>query len=115
MNKLIIAFILATSAFQAQAGNSAVCDMRRTQYEYDQCIELGTRGSILRVKGNSERMLQAANVPQAVKDDVLKSHKAWAKQVEAKCGDSNKCRWDMAGYRNDELEPIMRKYGVQPL
>lgn len=115
MKKTIIAIVIAIASFQAHAGASDYCNMKRTQYEHDQCVEMGVRGSMLRLKGNSERMLQNANVSQADKINISETHKEWKKAVQKKCGDSAACFWDMASQRNAQIEQMMTRYGIPAL
>lgn len=121
MRKFLAAFtILALSTFASQAQAQFVptdmCNMKRTQGERDQCIEYGARGSMLRVKGNSERLLQSSRVPQSEKEDIAKSHKKWVAKVKSKCDEfDNACFWNLASKRNEELEQIMAKYGIAPM
>ncbi|MCW3481635.1 hypothetical protein OL229_19025 [Neisseriaceae bacterium JH1-16] len=114
MRKHIITLTFAVISTQALAGASDICNMKPSQYERDQCIEYGARGSMLRVKGNSDRLMQSTRVPQSEKESIAKSHKQWASKVESKCS-TNECYWDMASKRNNELEQIMAKYGIAPL
>lgn len=119
MRKLLAAIaILAISTFatqaQAQFRASDVCKMKRSQYEQDQCLEYGLRGSMLRVKGNTQRLLDSSRVPESEKENILKSHKKWAGQFESKCSD-NECHYDMSSARNNEIEKIMAKYNIAPM
>jgi len=119
MRKLLPAVaILALSTFasqaQAQFRPTDICNMKPSQYERDQCIEYGARGSMLRVKGNSDRLLSSPRVPQSEKESIAKSHKQWAAKVQIRCSD-NECYWNMASKRNNELEQIMAKYGIAPM
>lgn len=112
--------ILALSTFasqaQAQFRPTDICNMKPSQYERDQCIEYGARGSMLRVKGNSDRLLSSPRVPQSEKESIAKSHKQWVAKVKRKCDESdNACFWNMASMRNNELEQIMAKYGIAPM
>lgn len=88
--------------------------MKPNQYERDQCIEYGARGGMLRVKGNTQRLPDSPNVPDADKRSILKSFNKWAKMVDSHCS-GNICYWNMETVRNNELEKIMAKYGVAPL
>lgn len=119
MRKLLAAaaiLILSTFAIQAQAQFRAsdICNMKRSPYEREQCIEYGARGSMLRVKGNTQRVLDSSRVPESEKQSVLKSHKKWTSQLESKCSDSE-CYWNMASDRNNEIERLMAKYGLNPI
>ncbi|NKA93515.1 hypothetical protein GO283_01969 [Ralstonia solanacearum] len=119
MRKFLAAAVvltLSTFAVQAQAQFRAsdVCNMKRSQYEREQCIEYGVRGSMLRVKGNTQRLLDSSRVPESEKQSILKSHKKWASQLESKCSD-NECYWSMASERNNEIERLMAKYGLNPI
>lgn len=114
MKKLIATLILTAIATQASAGVADICNMKSSQYERDQCIEYGARGGMLRVKGNTDRLLQSNRVPDSEKQDIVKSHKKWASKVESKCSD-NECYWDMSRGRNNELERIMSQYGITPM
>ncbi|WP_247539132.1 hypothetical protein [Ralstonia pseudosolanacearum] len=115
---LFAAALLTLSTFaieaQAQFRASDYCNMKRSPYEREQCIEYGARGSMLRVKGNTQRLLDSSKVPQPEKQSVLKSHKKWASQLESKCSD-NACYWNMASDRNNEIERLMAKYGLNPI
>lgn len=105
---------LSTVSIQAQSGVSDICKMKRSQYEYDQCIEFGARGSMLRVKGNIQRLLDSPRVPDSEKQSLLKSYKNWTSKVESKCS-NNECYWEMGSRRNSELEQIMAKYRIDPM
>ncbi|MGA4222303.1 hypothetical protein ACI2TZ_10300 [Ralstonia nicotianae] len=115
---LTAAAILTLSTFtiqaQAQFRASDICNMKRSPYEREQCIEYGARGSMLRVKGNTQRLLDSSRVPESEKQSISKSHKKWASQLESKCSDSE-CYWDMASARNNEIERLMAKYGLNPI
>ncbi|MFV8598090.1 hypothetical protein [Ralstonia pseudosolanacearum] len=115
---LAAAAILSLSTFaikaHAQFRASDICNMKRSSYEREQCIEYGARGSILRVKGNTQRVLDSSRVPESEKQNILKSHKKWASQLESKCSD-NECYWNMASARNNEIERLMAKYGLNPI
>lgn len=114
MRKFIISLALSVISVQSFAGVSDICNMKPSQYERDQCIEYGARGSMLRVKGNTDRLLQSSRVPEAEKQNIVKSHKKWASKIESKCS-TNECYWDMGSKRNSELEQIMAQYGIVPL
>lgn len=107
---------LSTLAFQAQAQfrASEICKMKRSQYERDQCLEYGLRGGMLRVKGNTQRLLDSSRVPESEKENILKSHKKWTSKFDSKCSD-NECYYDMASNRNNEIEKIMAKYNIAPM
>ncbi|QOK90506.1 hypothetical protein HF908_02745 [Ralstonia pseudosolanacearum] len=108
--------VLSTFATQAQAQVRAsdICKMKRSQYERDQCLEYGLRGSMLRVKGNTQRLLDSNRVPESEKESILKSHKKWTSKFESKCSD-NECYYDMSSHRNKEIEKIMAKYTIAPM
>ncbi|WP_454742282.1 hypothetical protein [Cupriavidus necator] len=118
MRKFLAALaLLALSTFaiqaQAQFRASDICKMKRSQYERDQCLEYGLRGSMLRVKGNTQQLLDSSRVSES-KKSILKIHKKWASKFESKCSD-NECYYDMASDRNNELERIMAKYNIAPM
>ncbi len=119
MRKFFAAVVICSistfaTGVQAQFRASDVCKMKPSQYERDQCIEYGLRGSMLRVKGNTQRLLDSSRVPESEKENILRSHKKWAKQFESKCSD-NECHYDMSSARNNEIEKIMAKYNVAPM
>ena len=107
---------LSTLAIQAHAQPRAsdFCNMKRSQSERDQCLEYGLRGSMLRVKGNTQRLLDSSHVPDSEKENVLKSHKKWTSELESRCSD-NECYYNMSSERNNELERIMAKYNIAPM
>jgi len=110
----IAVLTLLTLAAHAQTRPSDICKMKRSQYERDQCLEYGARGGMLRVKGNTDRLLSSPRVPDSEKQDIVKSHKRWASKVESKCSD-NECYYDMARDRNNEIESIMARYNIAPM
>ncbi|KGC65013.1 hypothetical protein DP57_686 [Burkholderia pseudomallei] len=119
MRKFLAAVaILMLSAFttqvQAQFRASDICNMKRSQYERDQCLEYGLRGSMLRVKGNTQRLLDSGRVPDSEKESILRSHKKWARKLDSMCSD-NECYYNMASDRNNEIEKIMAKYNIAPM
>jgi|GEM_PF-1918447 len=107
---------LSTFAFQAHAQFRAsdICNMKRSQSERDQCLEYGLRGSMLRVKGNTQRLLDSRHVPEPEKENSLKSHKKWTSKLESHCSD-NACYYNMSSDRNNELERIMVRYNIAPM
>lgn len=104
---------LATLA-HAQFRASDVCKMKRSQSERDQCLEYGLRGSLMRLKGNTQRLLDSSRVPDSEKQSIRKSHSKWASQFESKCSD-NECHYDMSSARNNEIEKVMAKYNIAPM
>ncbi|KVT96581.1 hypothetical protein WK60_08580 [Burkholderia ubonensis] len=119
MRKFLVA--IATVAFtafaiqaQAQFRASDICNMKRSQYERNQCLEYGLRGSMLRVKGNTERLLASSRVPDSEKENILKAHKKWAAEVKSECSETE-CFWNMSSKRNNEIEKIMAKYNIAPM
>lgn len=119
MRKILAAIAILTIATfttlaHAQFRASDVCKMKRSQSERDQCLEYGLRGSLMRVKGNTQRLLDSSRVPDSEKESIRKSHAKWANQFENKCSD-NECHYDMSSARNNEIEKVMAKYNIAPM
>lgn len=110
----VLTLSMLTTLAHAQVRASDICNMKRSQYERNQCLEYGLRGSMLRVKSNTQRLLDSNRVPDSEKDSLLKSHQKWASKLERKCSD-NECYYDMTSERNNEIERIMAKYGIAPV
>ncbi|KIP15528.1 hypothetical protein KY49_4592 [Burkholderia sp. MSHR3999] len=109
-----VAFTMFATQAQAQFRASDICNMKRSQYERNQCLEYGLRGSMLRVKGNTERLLASSRVPDSEKENILKAHKKWAAEVKSECSETE-CFWNMSSDRNSEIEKIMAKYNIAPM
>lgn len=107
---------VSTLAIQAHAQSRAsdFCNMKRSQSERDLCLEYGLRGSMLRVKGNTQRLVDSSRVPYSEKENILKSHKKWTSELESRCSD-NECYYNMSSDRNNALERIMARYGIAPM
>ncbi|MGT2430361.1 hypothetical protein ACU4HD_19600 [Cupriavidus basilensis] len=113
MRKLTITLALLTIATVSHAGVD-ICSMKRSQNERAQCYEYAVSGGLLRMKKNYERIMAAPNVPKAEKEKIPKNHKKWADYVEKQCSD-NACYYNYISDRNQYVEQIMVKYGINPI
>lgn len=113
MKNIFIAIILSVAATAATA--HPLCDMKRTQREQVECMNMLQRGGLVRMQKNYERIFASKKVPQNEKDYINPNHQQWASDTEQNCGGDADCRYNAISSRNLEIEKYMKGYNITPI